>query len=218
MTPRRLQLGLLSFALLSGAMAGNLFLLQGPAGLRGQRVELGPSPETRVTAMVLSTVTGSTATTPAPDNASVSPDTTKAIQRELETRGYGVGTPDGVVSLITRAAIMAYQADHAMTLTGEPGEDLLRAIVLGPAGQDAAPRPPGRPGPHAEQVIRTVQQSLIGLGANTIRVDGFMGEETVRAIRRFEREQGLPETGRISGLMVARLARLAALGQVHGGR
>lgn len=206
MTPLRLQLGLASFVALSGAVLINMFYLQ--PGLRTARVELGPSPETQTPRPIAPAASLA---------AEVTSAVTRAIQRELDSRGYGIGAPDGVVSLITRAAIMAYEFDHGMTLTGDPSEKLLSAIVLGSA--NAEPGSAGtKTGPHAEQVIRTTQQSLAGLGYGPSKIDGFLGEATVRAIARFEHDQAITETGRISAPLVARLARLAALGQVQGGR
>ena len=57
----------------------------------------------------------------------------RGIQRELNGRGYDAGPPDGVVGLITRAAIMAYEHDYGLPLTATPSQDLLSRIVLGSA-------------------------------------------------------------------------------------
>ncbi len=207
MTPLRLQLGLASFAALSGAVLINMLYLQ--PGLRTPYVELGPSPEAQTRQRPLAPLT-----TASPIDTS---EVTRAIQRELDSHGYSIGTADGVASLITRAAIMAWESDHGLPLTGEPNQDLLGSIVLGSATTTTAAAST-KTGPHAEQVIRTTQQSLAGLGYGPIKIDGFMGDATVRAIRRFEHDQSLTETGRISAQLVSRLARLAALGQVQSGR
>lgn len=214
MTLRRLQHGLTAFAALAATVMINMLYLQPSSGARAPRFELGPSPEAQARA-----IRGGE---PRPDLAALNSqsdgvETTRAVQRELDARDYSIGTDDGVAGLVTRAAIMAYEYDHSLALTGEPTEFLLRTIVLGSANPQTATAANLRIGPYAEQVIRTTQQSLLGLGYGPMKVDGFLGEATVRAIRRFEREQGLPETGRISGLMVARLAKLAALGQVQAG-
>jgi peptidoglycan hydrolase-like protein with peptidoglycan-binding domain len=217
MTPRRLQLGLGLFVALSGAVVFNALYIQGAARLRGPRVELGPSPEAarQQKAGAFSRPLPAAAS----DNTAGGTETVRAIQRELEIRGYGAGTADGLPSLVTRAAILAYEADHGLPLTAEPSEEVLRAVLLGSAGvTPAAGAASSRAGPQADQLIRTVQQSLIGLGLGPVKVDGHQGDETVRAIRRFEREQGMPETGRISAPMVAKLARLAAQGQVRAPR
>ena len=38
-------------------------------------------------------------------------DLTRAIQRELKAKGYEAGAVDGVIGLVTRGAIMAYESD-----------------------------------------------------------------------------------------------------------
>ena len=210
---QRLFLGLASFAALSGAVLANVFYLQPLAGQRAQRIELGPSPEV-LSPKLLSNGGTNSRVAPVDDTYT----TTRAVQRELESRGYVIGASDGIAGLVTRAAVMAYEYDHGLALTGEPTPYLLQTIILGTAASETVTAANQRVGPHAEQVIRTTQQSLVGLGYGPIKVDGILGETTVRAIRRFEQQQSMPQTGRISGLMVSRLARLAALGQVQSAR
>lgn len=145
------------------------------------------------------------------------PETIRAVQRELQARGYEAGTVDGVPGLITRASILAYEYDHGLPMTGEASERLLKQFLLGelqPAATPPATTVATERSPQAEQVIRTVQQSLANAGYAVGKPDGRMGEETVRAIREFETDQGLPETGRVSGQLVARLARLAGQGRL----
>jgi peptidoglycan hydrolase-like protein with peptidoglycan-binding domain len=59
-------------------------------------------------------------------------------------------------------------------------------------------------------VIRTVQQRLAALGYRIGRADGWLGEDTVKAIRDFEMDKGLVPKGRISAELVARLSDAAA--------
>lgn len=220
MTPRRLQLGLALFTVFSGGVLFNVLYIQGGARIKGPRVELGRSPEDAAADRQLGAVARATAEPQTPPvaatQAAASPETIRAIQVELEQRGYGVGAPDGAPGLVTRAAILAFEVDQGLALTAEPSETVLHALLLGPAAEPAAGgAASAHPGLQADQLIRTVQQSLIGLGYGPVKVDGRLGEETVAAIRRFEREAALPETGRISAQMVAKLARLAAQGQVR---
>ena len=146
----------------------------------------------------------------------VEPATSKAeivrgVQRELNTRGYAAGPPDGVVGLVTRASILAYETDFGLPLTAEPSADLLSRIVLG----TSAP-PPDRPvargdvvaSTEAQAVILSVEQQLSALGYAPGKIDGKTNEQTARAIRTFEVAQKLPETGRISGPLVSRLIRM----------
>lgn len=241
MSPQRLKLGFLAFSGLSAALAANMLLLQpgtsrpgaserqasgagdrraAPRTAKMLSVAVGAEPAaTSADAIAAKLAEGGEAAARADADAtpgSESAETIRSVQRELQARGYDAGTADGVPGLITRAAVLAYEYDHGLQMTAEPSDRLLRQIKTG-AGQPGA-RPPqiaqGERSVHAEQVIRTVQQSLANVGYSTGKIDGKLGEETVRAIREFEIDQGLPETGRVSGQLVARLARLAGQGRL----
>jgi peptidoglycan hydrolase-like protein with peptidoglycan-binding domain len=137
-------------------------------------------------------------------------ETVRAIQRELHQRGYGPLASNGVMGLATRAGIMAFQHDQGLALTGEASEGLLKRILLG-ASAGLEPAGTGRArSAQAEQVIRTAQQWLAQLGYQVGRVDGRLGEDTVKAIRDFEMDKGLVPKGRISAELVARLSDAAA--------
>jgi peptidoglycan hydrolase-like protein with peptidoglycan-binding domain len=221
----RVKLQLIAFLLLSGGVAGNLLFLQPHApGSRGERQ----------LAQVSSIAFGDTGSIARPDAQTarglrVEPlstfqiprdgaDLTRAVQRELQVRGYETGGADGVAGLMTRAAIMGYEHDHGLALSGRPSQELLKRILLG--GGDAAAKPIGSTGQSAEarDVIRTVQTSLAKLGYRPGRIDGRLSPETARAIREFEVDQALPESGRVSGPLVARLARLVSEGRLASWR
>ncbi|MEQ1671587.1 MAG: peptidoglycan-binding domain-containing protein [Hyphomicrobium sp.] len=137
----------------------------------------------------------------------------RGIQRELNTRGYEAGPPDGVAGLVTRAAIMAYEHDYGLPLTATPTQDLLSLIVLGSSAPQAV-RTNNSKGLNAEaqSVIRSVEQQLAALGYTPGKGGGQLNnklnEHTARAIREFEADQKLAESGRISGPLVSRLLRL----------
>ena len=57
---------------------------------------------------------------------------------------------------------------------------------------------------------RAVQQRLVDLGYKPGKVDGMMGKRTRAAIRAFERDQGMPETGRPSPAVLAALSKAKA--------
>jgi peptidoglycan hydrolase-like protein with peptidoglycan-binding domain len=213
----RMKLQLAAFALLSGGVAGNLFLLQ-PQMRRGE----GERQMAGAEAIVVGD-TGSigrpyepspvdpAATIKIPEGAA---DVTRAVQRELQVRGYETGGVDGVEGVMTRAAIMGFEYDHGMALTGHASQELLKRILLGPG--ERATKPIGSEGQSAQarDLIRSVQTSLARLGYEAGRADGRLSPETMRAIREFEVDQTLPESGRISGPLVARLARLVNDGRV----
>lgn len=142
----------------------------------------------------------------------------RQIQRELASRGYEPGTPDGVVGLVTRAAILAFEHDRGLPLTAEPSADLL-AELQSKTAATAAPRTARSrraPQPQAEILIRTVQQSLLTLGHYRGTVDGRLDAATERAIRDFETQAGLPASGRISAPLVHRMARATSMARAPG--
>lgn len=214
-----MRVGTAGFFVMSCVLALNLHFFQpvnarNPAS-RTAALSMGPAPasgfETAATDRASDATVDLTPGHHAPVGAAG--EVTRAIQRELQARGYEAGQPDGVPGIATRAAIIAYESDHGLQLTAEPSEDLLREILLGGSGSRVS-LPTDAPGPHAEQVIRQVQQALARLGYKPGRPDGRMGEGTVRAIRDFEGQQGLSQSGRVSAQLVARLFRLAGQGRV----
>ena len=131
----------------------------------------------------------------------------QAIQRELQARNYDPGPVDGVAGTFTRAAIMAYQTDAGLPVTGVTSGSLLEHIVLGESA-----------GPVAEQteipdetvaLIKKVQQFLKDQGYKPGPVDGILGSGTRRAVKSFESKRGLAQTGRISGKLLRQITALA---------
>lgn len=221
MTPFAARFSFLVFALLTGAMAANIFVLQPPRELAGvarssAKGEAATWSATSADTRSAPSSSSGGAVVPPLETSAVSPateanrsDLTRAIQRELKAKGYEAGAVDGVAGLVTRGAIMAYEADSGLALTGEPRAPLLEHLVLGSPGlrtEDGARTPPG---PEAEAVIRAVQRAFRQLGYLTTLPDGRLNEATRRAIRKFEQDRKLKESGRISGELLARLAGLA---------
>ena len=234
MTPGQARIALLSFLLVSAGVVTNALFLQARPPVAGKGAgerastrpapdkagKLGETPMTRRSGLPEEPALriarfapdhGKIDPAPAGPDGSADAETIRAIQRELKLRGYGPVPGDGVIGLTTRAAIMAFEHDHAMALSGEASERLLKRILLGatdPGSADSAGAGKVRSG-HAEQVIRSVQQWLAALGYQPGRIDGRPGEETVRAIRDFEMDKGLVPRGRISAELVVRLGESA---------
>ena len=137
------------------------------------------------------------------------PDIIRGIQRELNARGYAPGAPDGVAGFVTRAAVMAYEHDNGVPLTGDATQELLGRIVLGPAVPAVAR--PGKSdvkGAEAAAVVKAVAQLLAAQGYAVAKSDGGIDAALVKAMRDFEADQKLPVTGRISAALVSRLIRV----------
>jgi peptidoglycan hydrolase-like protein with peptidoglycan-binding domain len=149
------------------------------------------------------------------DTAEEDTETIRALQRELRQRGYGPLVSDGIMRPVTRAAIMAYEHDQNLPLSGEASEMLLGRVLLGassslePASGTARKVATQR----AAQVVRTVQEMLAKLGYQPGQIDGRLSEETVRAMREFDLDKGIAFKGRISADLLIRLTEAAQSGQ-----
>jgi peptidoglycan hydrolase-like protein with peptidoglycan-binding domain len=228
MLPRRVTLQLLSFLVLAGGVVANIFFLQtsktvapasddaawNMAAIEPAEVgDTGSIDRSGAASAAVKAVKASPVASAVRAAQSMSAkDVTRAVQRELQIRGYETGSRDGVVGVMTRGAILAFEYDHGMPLTARPTQELLKAIILGEDGRGAGKRL--KETAEAQEVIRSVQRSLAKLGYKSAGTDGRLGAETMRAIRVFEGDQALPETGRISGPLIARLARLSGDGRV----
>lgn len=224
MTAGDLRIALVALFALSATVAVNLLAMQDKRA--GSRIETSSlksqSFEATVTAAINSDLGPPLAPGAAPlrvsppKAASAEPaniaEIIRGVQRELNQRGYEAGQPDGVAGLVTRAAIMAYEYDYGLALTATPSQDLLSRIVLGSSAPSSQRSAEQMPSAEAGSVTRSVEQQLAGLGYTPGKADGLFDEQTARAIREFEVDQKLPESGRISGPLVSRLTRLQGQG------
>lgn len=220
MTAGELKIASLVFVALTITVAMNLLGFQDSrrAGLRDVAQKPRSSFEATVEAALqkpdLTGEAGAAAVRVAPPKSGIEPsansaEITRGIQRELNQRGYEAGQPDGVAGLVTRAAIMAYEHDYGLPLTATASQELLSRIVLGSsAPQPQRADPKAVPGAEADAVLRTVKTQLAALGYTTGKADAGLDERTARAIREFEIDQKLAESGRVSGPMMSRLLAL----------
>lgn len=103
------------------------------------------------------------APTPAQKKAA-SPELIEAIQRALIAKGYNeVGEPDGKFGSKTRGSILAFEADHALPLTGLPSGDLLEAVMAAEAREVSPSRADGKP-ENSAALKATTPQLLLGGG------------------------------------------------------
>jgi peptidoglycan hydrolase-like protein with peptidoglycan-binding domain len=137
------------------------------------------------------------------------------IQRELSRRGLYDGPVDGVLGPKTDSAIRDFETPAKLKTTGEPSEDVLRAIQRAPLKTEAtASKAPARPDPIGEliagpsQRVVAVQRALNDFGYGPVKATGIHGAETVSAIQKFERDRKLPVTGQVSARLVRELAAL----------
>ena len=117
-----------------------------------------------------------------------------ALQRELARRGYANQLkvrPNGL-----RLAVLAYEFDNSLPLTGEPTEALLKRVLF-----DGNQGPRGSFSDRAElntKLVMEAQRMLAGLGFFRGTFSGRIDVWTSNAIRDFERHRGIPLTGRLT--------------------
>ena len=191
----RLQARLTLFAIMAifVATASNALFLQDRARL----LNWNGLPSTAVSLTQLSTDKAT------PDNAGPSalleedpraPRLHIALQRELARRGYANQLqvrPNGL-----RLAVLAYEFDNSLPLTGEPTEALLKRVLF-----DGNQGPRGSFTDRAElntKLVMEAQRMLAGLGFFRGTFSGRIDVWTSNAIRDFERHRGIPLTGRLS--------------------
>ena len=193
MTPFRARFTLFAIMALLLTSGGNaLFLQERPAMRRGAtpgKVALNQPPSFELS----QTVPPPQARPP----SSGLPQETRlqnALQRELANHGYAGqlrGPKNGL-----RLAVLAYEFDCGLALTGAPGETLLKRLLF-----DLNQAPKGFFADRAEanpQLVMEVQKTLLGLGFFRGTLSGRMDEWTEGAVKDFERHRGLPPAGRLT--------------------
>jgi peptidoglycan hydrolase-like protein with peptidoglycan-binding domain len=124
------------------------------------------------------------------------------VGRELAGLGLYRNQADDRDGAGLRQAIEAYQRAHDMEVTGEPTARLLDHIrFIAEIGEAATA------GVDDVDVL-TVQEGLARLGYSPGPLDGVLGAQTREAIRRFEQDRNLAQTGEITEELVREIARV----------
>ena len=126
----------------------------------------------------------------------------RVLQRDLAAGGYPPGPIDGLYGPRTRHAVVAFQAAHGLQVDGVVGPRAWAALsepvlALGPGAGDQ---------PAGESAVRSLQRRLASDGNSPGPLDGRYGVLTEGAVRRFQRQHGLPGTGIAGPATLALLA------------
>jgi peptidoglycan hydrolase-like protein with peptidoglycan-binding domain len=128
------------------------------------------------------------------------------IARELAAMGLHRDRADGRGDARLREAIETYQRLHDLEATGEPTSRLLDHIRF--VSQIAEAATAGV----AEVDVRAVQEGLARLGYEPGPQDGVMGARTRKAIRQFEKDRNLAQTGTITEALAQEVRRVLSGG------
>lgn len=194
MTPFRARITLLAIMALLLATAGNaLFLQERPFALRGAasgKIALNPASSFELSQTVPAASQAVAASPKLPQETRLQ----IALQRELASHGYADQLRAAQNGL--RLAVLAYEFDNGLVLTGEPAETLLKRLLF-----DLNQAPKGVFADRAEanpQLVMEVQKTLLGLGFFRGTLSGRMDEWTEGAVKDFERHRGLLPAGRLT--------------------
>lgn len=140
------------------------------------------------------------------------------VQRQLLAGGYYKGIVDGVVGKRTRQAIEAYQRAMGMEMTGEPSATLAEHIRytrrIAEASLFTGTVEPD-PDADARARIRRVQTGLAELAYSPGEINGELTGRTRAAIKSFQRDRGLDETGKISATLLTELGKLSGQSELN---
>jgi peptidoglycan hydrolase-like protein with peptidoglycan-binding domain len=133
--------------------------------------------------------------------------TVEAVQRELAASGIYNGPIDGVSGKRTEFAILSYQRQQGLDLTGTASPELLDHIQLTRQFAQAADITGSLSPAEETDGITSAQRRLAELGYDPGVVDGELGADTQIAIRHFQADRGIAVTGRLSENLIIELNR-----------
>ncbi len=142
----------------------------------------------------------------------------RQVQQRLKELGYYTGVLDGEFGESTRSAVKAFQRRNGLTADGKVGEKTLEKLnsasaVRAASAATATPRPTSSTLQIGDSgsAVRSVQERLKKLGYYTGTVDGEFGADTQRAVRAFQRRNGLSVTGRVNAATLEKLNSASAI-------
>lgn len=158
----------------------------------------------------------------------------KAVQKRLKQLGYYTGTADGKFTAASVKALKAFQEAHGLKADGVAGKATYAVLFSNQAlkkGATPTPRPEQTPAPGDEESgipsdasyetlrkgdysgdVALMQQALINLGYLSGAPDGNYGTQTEKAVRAFQKINGLRVDGTAGKETLTRLYGSDAIG------
>lgn len=138
-----------------------------------------------------------------------------AVQDELIALGMLDGSADGRDRQTTRKAIARYQRENGLAVTGTADQKLLdhlrftRQVIAASEVTDSVTAP------ESDERVRTAQTGLAELGYRPGTIDGFLGEATREAIRQFQRDRNLAQSGEVTDELLEELRDVSGVSQIN---
>jgi peptidoglycan hydrolase-like protein with peptidoglycan-binding domain len=132
----------------------------------------------------------------------------QGIQQALAEHGFDAGPADGRMGGKTERAIRAYQKKAGLPVDGKVSQSLLDHIKFTQPRIEADGRKSAARKPDA--TVREIQTLLAERGYRPGPVDGFAGGRTADAARAYQKDSGLPETGKLDQALLDSLRQAKA--------
>ncbi len=194
MNENRIRICLAVFALLSTGVFVNTLVLQ---------------PKTGMSFAVWPANMNGTGRDPAAGGQKADESVRRDVARELNRLGYLTSRLLAKSPMSLHAAIVHYQLDSGDAVSGLASDGLLGKLILRTKRPKAQFQPVAAvtPDSRAAQVVGIIQAALRKKGYTIDKIDGQLGEQTVRAIREYQMDKGWIASGRVSAkLFVSVLA------------
>jgi peptidoglycan hydrolase-like protein with peptidoglycan-binding domain len=212
MSTLQARLMLVAFVGLSAAITYNATSLQkgphpAPMASEGHSSEKRAARKLSRTASIPKAPTQTDKTSAAPTRS----QSVLTIQQKLAENGYDPGPADGVLGVMTRASIMAYQHDHGLRVTGIASTRLLKRMILGESIGDNDLGVSSAVPQETAALVKAVQMVLTNLKYEPGPADGIFGAATRSAIESFERDHKLAVKGRISAKLLKEIMQTSGV-------
>jgi peptidoglycan hydrolase-like protein with peptidoglycan-binding domain len=112
----------------------------------------------------------------------------RRVQRALAKRGYSPGPADGKPGKKTTKAIKSYQKSIGLSADGKITPSLLRLLMS----------------PDISSAALLMQKHLSYLNYDVGKIDGALGSKSRKAIRSFQKDNGMTEDGKVTAALVCR--------------
>ncbi len=160
--------------------------------------------------------TSSKSSSPAKSDAKPSADV-KKIETLLKQLGYSPGRVDGVENATVTKAIKKFQKDFKLKETGKTSKTLIKSLEKrvkeqGSSGSSSTSKTKKKTSeakPKADATVKKVETLLKKLGYNPGRVDGVENATLTTAIKKFQKDNKLKVTGKVSKRLVTSLEKRA---------
>ncbi len=123
----------------------------------------------------------------------------KQLQQRLKELGYYSSSCDGNFGTVTVNAVKAFQKKNGLSQSGMADEATLKKLnstsAIKANGTASAETTGTLQKGHRGQLVKQLQQRLKELGYYTSTIDSSYGNQTVNAVKAFQKKNGLSQTG-----------------------